>query len=335
MALLTGANREAFLEMTSVQAATALKRHISTFGGDQPYAKKYTVIYQRPDVNIFKTNPKDAPQRSKEANRGAYNSGPGYNGGGSFRGSRGGFNRGGGGGGNYNNMGNMGGMTGGMGRGGAGGFNNPMMGGGYNAPVPGGFNGNMMGGSFNNPMAAGFNNRGGMMGGMRGGFSGRGGRGGFNNPMAMGGMPNMMGTMGMGGMPNMMGGMGNMGEFAALPFLYHLLIFTCSRRLRQSWLLSSSWCHSWNRLSIPIYATRQSSRRKEASPGVDFWRMAEYFHDISSARQFNHSLALPIEVSVRTAKASPTGKVNASEISTKGYALFSAFKWRLFGTRRS
>lgn len=218
MALLTGANREAFLEMTSVQAATALKRHISTFGGDQPYAKKYTVIYQRPDVNIFKTNPKDAPQRSKEANRGAYNSGPGYNGGGSFRGGRGGFNRGGGGGGNYNNMGNTGGMAGGMGRGGAGGFNNPMMGGGFSAPVPGGFNGNMMGGSFNNPMAAGFNNRGGMMGGMRGAFSGRGGRGGFNNPMAMGGMPNMMGNMGMGGMPNMMGGMGNMGEFDAIPF---------------------------------------------------------------------------------------------------------------------
>ncbi|KAL1301575.1 hypothetical protein AAFC00_005809 [Neodothiora populina] len=207
---------EAFVEMKSAQAATALKRHISTFGADQAYAKKYTIIYARPEYNPFKTSPKDAPRNNKTGQVGAYNnSGPagGYNnnnmGGGGYRGGRGGFNRGG--------MNNMNSMGGGMARGG-GNFGNPMMNGGFNPAMAGGYNAAMGGG---------FNNRGNMMGGMRGGagFQGRGGgRGGFNNPMAamggmpnmnMGVMPNMMGGMGamngMGGMPNMMGAMGGMG----------------------------------------------------------------------------------------------------------------------------
>jgi len=212
---------EVFLELSSPQAATALKRHISSFGSDQPGAKKHTIIYARPDYNPFKTSPKDAPQRNNRPGQGgAYNTGGagGYNnassgggggGGGSFRGGRGGFNRGGG----MNMGGNMGGMA--RGSGGVGGFQNPMMTG-FNGGMGGGFNNNMMGGGAFNPMvgAGAFNNRGGMMGGMRGGGGGfRGGRGGgagFNNQMAMGGMPNM--GMAMGGMQNMMG----MGESASI-----------------------------------------------------------------------------------------------------------------------
>lgn len=194
--------REAFVELASPQAATALKHRIDSFGAGQQYVKKHTCIYVRPDYNPFKTSPKDAPQRNKVPTAGAYNNGPGFQSGG-FRGGRGGFNRGG-----MNNM-NSGMNMGGMGRGG---FNNPQMNmmGGFNAGAMGGnFNNNMMGG-FNNGMG-GFNNRGGMMGGnMRGGFQNNRGRGGGNMMM----MPNM--GMGMGNMPNMnnmnnMGGMGGMG----------------------------------------------------------------------------------------------------------------------------
>lgn len=237
------AYREVFLEMATPQAATALRRHISTFGSEQAYAKKYTIIFTRPDYNPFKSTPKDNPQRNKMNNQPAFsgnqtgfnNTSTGY------RGGRGGYNRGGMN--NMNGMNNMG--RGGMGMNGGNGYNNSMLAGGYNAGMGGGYN-NSMGGY----------NRGGMnMGGMRGGFQPRGGRGGFNNPMAMGGMPNMamggmpnmMGAMGgMGGMPNMMGmgAMGNMGEFSCrlqVIGLLRRLIVLCRWRICQPRLLQRGW----------------------------------------------------------------------------------------------
>ncbi|KAI1848267.1 hypothetical protein JX266_005980 [Neoarthrinium moseri] len=173
---------QAYLDFSSVQAATATKHQIDI---SEPIAgvKKATVVYSSPHNNPFKTLPKDAPARGNKDqgarggsvaggynNRGSYNS--------NFRGR-----------GNFNN--------GPRGGGGGGGFN-PNFGGGnmgYNNNMGGGFNPSM-GGGFN----AGYNNRGGGM--MRGGPGMRGGRG--------GGMNNMMGNMGNMGMP--MGGMpGNMG----------------------------------------------------------------------------------------------------------------------------
>jgi hypothetical protein len=184
---LTVICREAFVELASPQAATALKRRIDSFGADQQYVKKHTCIYSRPDYNPFKTSPKDAPQRNKVVAPGAYNNGPAFQSQGGFRGGRGGYNRGG-----MNNM-NTGMNMNGMGRGN---FNNPQM--------------NMMGG-FNNAMG-GFNNRGGMMGNnMRGGFQNNRGRGGMMMPNMNMGMNNM-GNMGM----NNMSGMNNMGAMGAM-----------------------------------------------------------------------------------------------------------------------
>ncbi|KAK8204954.1 hypothetical protein IWZ01DRAFT_81977 [Phyllosticta capitalensis] len=198
---------QCFVELSSPQAATALKRTIESFGQGQQYAKKHSASYHSPHINPYRTLPKDVPNR-KDGNRSDNRSSSGsFTGsssmsmgsapGGGFRGGRGGFNRGG-----MNNMGYN-----------RGGFNNPMSGG----MGPTGGYGNPMGGFGGNPMAMnnmGFNNsfnRGGMMGGMRGGMGGRGGRGGMNTGMN----PGMMGGMGpMGGMgmnPGMMGGMGGMG----------------------------------------------------------------------------------------------------------------------------
>jgi hypothetical protein len=201
---LTRSCREAFVELASPQAATALKRRIDSFGADQQYVKKHTCIYSRPDYNPFKTSPKDAPQRNKVVAPGAYNNGPAFQSQGGFRGGRGGYNRGG-----MNNM-NTGMNMNGMGRGN---FNNPQMNmmGGFNGGGMGGnFNNNMMGG-FNNAMG-GFNNRGGMMGNnMRGGFQNNRGRGGMMMPNMNMGMNNM-GNMGM----NNMSGMNNMGAMGAM-----------------------------------------------------------------------------------------------------------------------
>jgi hypothetical protein len=170
--------------------------------------KKHTVTYSNPNVNPFRTLPKDAPMRAGkdgQNNRsasGGYNNdrgnqnGPNGNFGGNFRGRTPGYNA---------SRGNINNMNGG-------GFNRnfsgpPMgnMGGGFQSPM-GGFQGNPMAGQF-----GGFN-RGGMMGGMRGSSGGmRGGRGGMGNNM-MAGMP--MGGMPMGGMAGGLGGMGpmNMGQ---------------------------------------------------------------------------------------------------------------------------
>ncbi|KAI5204887.1 hypothetical protein AUEXF2481DRAFT_5019 [Aureobasidium subglaciale EXF-2481] len=204
---------EAFVELASPQAATALKHRIDSFGADQQYVKKHTCIYVRPDYNPFKTSPKDAPQRGKVATPGAYNNGPAFQQSSGFRGGRGGYTRGG-----MNNM-NTGMNMGGMGRGG---FNNPqmnMMGGFNGGAMAGNFNNNNMMGGFNNNAMGGFNNRGGMMGGnMRGGFQNNRGRGGMMMPNMGMGMGMGMGNMGMNNMNNMgamgamnMGNMGNMG----------------------------------------------------------------------------------------------------------------------------
>jgi hypothetical protein len=197
--------RQAYVEFTSQQAATAAKHKIDAFGEGQQYVKKHTVTYSNPNINPFKTLPKDAPARagkegqSSRPNGGTYNDRGAQNGGNNyssnFRGGRaGGYN---------SNRGNMNNMGGGFNRN----FSGQGMGGiatGFQAPM-GGFQGNSMGNQF-----GGFN-RGGMMNNMRGGPM-RGGRGGMNNGM-MAGMP--MGGMPMGGMPAAMAAMAgpmNMGQ---------------------------------------------------------------------------------------------------------------------------
>jgi hypothetical protein len=198
-------DRQAYVEFTSQQAATAAKHKIDAFGEGQQYVKKHTVTYSNPNVNPFRTLPKDAPMRagkdgqSNRAPSGGYNNDRGNqsgNFGGNFRGRTPGYNASRGGMNNNNMNGNNFNRN----------FSNPgmgNMGGGFNPPM-GGFQGNPMTGQF-----GGFNNRGGMMGGIRGVPGGmRGGRGGMGNGM-MGGMP--MGGMPMGGMTGgMTGGMGGM-----------------------------------------------------------------------------------------------------------------------------
>lgn len=201
-------DRQAYLEFSSQQAATAAKHKIDEFGAGQQYAKKHTVTYSNPNVNPFRTLPKDAPLRNPKDGQAARAPSGNYsndnnnsrgNFGGNFRGRGAGFTPRGG---MNNNMGNNN-------------FNrnfsspgmNNMAGGNFNSQM-GGFN-NQMGGQF-----GGFNNRGGMMGNMRGGNNMRGGRGGMNG--MMGGMP--MGGMPMGGMPGGMGGMPmNMGQMGGMP----------------------------------------------------------------------------------------------------------------------
>ncbi|KAI9715885.1 MAG: hypothetical protein M1812_005705 [Candelaria pacifica] len=215
---------QAFIELSSPQAATAVKQKIESFGAGQQYAKKHTVTYTSASTNPFRTLPKDAPARGKDGPRerdnrsttGSFNS-PGGMGGGGANPAPTNFN--------MNNMG------GGGFRGGRGGYNNrgaamQNMNGGYgnrsfSGPMHtphGGFQGPPMGGFQGGPMGAmqqfgNFHNRGGMMGGMRGGPTGmRGGRGGMGPNGMMGGMPMGGMGMGMGGMPGAMGGMaGNMG----------------------------------------------------------------------------------------------------------------------------
>ncbi|KAJ3475754.1 hypothetical protein NLG97_g9349 [Lecanicillium saksenae] len=175
---------QVYVEFNSRQAATATKHQIGKVSSEDAQHKKLTVMYWNPNVNPFKTLPKDAPARGKDQQSrgpsGAYNNDRGGYGG-NFRGR-----------GNFNNRGNMGQNN--YNRN----FNNNNMG--YNNMGGGGFNNNMGGGNFNN-----FNNRGGMMGGMRGNM--RGGRGG--NMMGMN--PGMNGMNPMGMPMGMMGNMGNMG----------------------------------------------------------------------------------------------------------------------------
>lgn len=213
--------RQAFIEFTNVQAATAAKHKIETVNASGQTGRKHTLNYTSPHTNPFRTLPKDAPMRKDNQARAAGNFTPnpamnfGMNnmGGGGFRGGRGGFN-------------NRGGMNNNIG------FNrnfqNPM-GGFQPTPMMGGFQPNPMGGMQN----YGFNNnRGNMMGGgMRGGPGGMRGRGAGMAGANMMGMPamNPMGGMGMnpmaGGMNPMMGGMGagNMGMQGMLSFPYPIM----------------------------------------------------------------------------------------------------------------
>ncbi|KAF2150352.1 hypothetical protein K461DRAFT_280375 [Myriangium duriaei CBS 260.36] len=193
---------EAFVDLQSPQAATAMKWHLDQMIKDQPAAKKMTVTFAPPEHNPYKTHAKDASTRNRDNtkdrpvnsyNHQSYNNTAQTG----FRGGRGNYNRG-----AFHNQSR-------------GGFNNTHnngqlgMGGGF-----GGMNnmGGMGMGNFNNMS---FN---------RGSFHGnRGGRGGM-----MGGNMGMMPNMGMGGMGGMggmnmgmgmdmgMGGMGNMG-FGGFP----------------------------------------------------------------------------------------------------------------------
>lgn len=201
---------QAFVEFSSPQASTALKRRIesgtinaATAGGNGN--RKFSVVFANASNNPFKTLPKDAPARAKEdraqrAGSSTPYSQPQHQNETGFRGN-GYRGRGGGGynsrGGNfqnnqntYNNNRNFSAPMNGT----AGGFNN-----GGNPSFQNGMP-NMMNNFANNT----FNPRGGMnrggMGGMRGG---RGGNQQMNNAM----MPMNMG-MGMMGMNPMMAGMG-------------------------------------------------------------------------------------------------------------------------------
>ncbi|OKL63062.1 hypothetical protein UA08_01915 [Talaromyces atroroseus] len=196
---------QAYVEFTTLQAATAVKHLIEHYANTGQPGRKHSANYTNPHQNPFRTLPKDAPARKDDRNSRQFNQVGNQNmnygmtnmaGGGGFRGGRGGFNRGGGMG--YNNRNFSGGMNSGF-QGGGG-------------PMGGGFQNNM-GGAMGN--YGGFNNRGGNMmgGGMRGGpnMRGRGGMGGAPNMMGMG--MNPMGGMGMnpamtGGMNPMMGNMG-------------------------------------------------------------------------------------------------------------------------------
>ncbi|KAL2868422.1 uncharacterized protein BJX67DRAFT_57272 [Aspergillus lucknowensis] len=195
---------QAFLEFTTLPAASATKHQIDSLATLGQGGRKYMVNYTSPQPNPFRTLPKDNPMRKDNRSMGggynspAQNSNFGMNnvGGGGFRGGRGG----------YNNRGGMQNMPG-FNRN----FQNPM-GGFQNPMVAGSFQGNQMG-----MQNYGFGGRGGMMGGnMRGGPGGMRGRGGgmTSTPPNMMGMPGMgpMGGMGMNpmsaGMNPMMGGMG-------------------------------------------------------------------------------------------------------------------------------
>jgi len=210
--------RQAYVEFTSQQAATAAKHKLDEFGQGQQYVKKHVVTYSNPNINPFRTLPKDAPPRTgkdgpnNRAPSNNYNSDRGNHNSnfrGNFQGRTPGYNANRGG--IHNNMNNN---NFNQNRN----FSGPAMGnmgGGFNSPMGGGFPGNPMGGGF----GGGFN-RGGMMNNMRGGGM-RGGRGGMGNGM-MGGMP--MGGMPMGGMP--MGGMPmNMGPMAgSMPGMFLLFL---------------------------------------------------------------------------------------------------------------
>ncbi|KAJ3947549.1 hypothetical protein N0V92_013251 [Colletotrichum tropicale] len=203
---------QVYVEFTTQQAATAAKHAIESTDGVNGVPKKHNVTYSNPNVNPFRTLPKDAPNRAGKdqgSSRGGYNN-QGSSMGGEFRGGyrgRGGFN------------GPRGGMNQGFNRNFSGGGG---MGGGFNNNMGGGFN-NGMGGNFGG--GGGFNRGGGFGGGMRGGPGMRGGRGGgMNNPMGGMGM-GPMGGMPMGGMPNMNMMGGGMPGFHGMPQQFNPAFF--------------------------------------------------------------------------------------------------------------
>jgi hypothetical protein len=213
---------QAFVDLASQQAATALKHKIDSLSHETDKTTKKHAQFHNPHTNPYKTLPKDNPGRNagnRPDNRGGnFQNNQGNNqrsfSAGNFRG-----------GGNFNNRGGMNNNTNNMGGGFNRNFTSPPMGGmpntgSFGGPPMGGFNANSMGmQQFGNAF-----NRGGMMGAaMRGGMpQNRGGRGGMNpgmmGNMGMGGMgmPGMpMGNMGMGAMQ---GGFGGQGHFNPLFF---------------------------------------------------------------------------------------------------------------------
>ena len=54
---------QAYIEFSSPQAATAVKRKIETFSEGQPTARKHLVSFASPATNPYRTLPKDAPAR--------------------------------------------------------------------------------------------------------------------------------------------------------------------------------------------------------------------------------------------------------------------------------
>ncbi|CAI4218291.1 unnamed protein product [Parascedosporium putredinis] len=150
---------QAYVEFTSQQAATAVKRFVDTINETAESSfKKLAVTYSMPGVNPFRTLPKDAPARAGKDNQNRTPSGPNFNdnqnnmGGGNFRGNYRGR-------GSYGHRGSMHNNQGNYNRNFSGGNN---MSGGVGAMAGGGGYNNQM---FNNPMAGGnFGfNRGGMM----------------------------------------------------------------------------------------------------------------------------------------------------------------------------
>ncbi|KAI9670760.1 MAG: hypothetical protein M1817_003870 [Caeruleum heppii] len=226
---------QAFVEFSSLQASSAVKRKIESFGEGLTYGKKHSVIFTGPH-NPYRTLPKDAPPRGKDGPR--HHQSPGAqvgnpngpmnygmnNMGGGYRGGRGGPSHRGG-------PMNMGGY---QNRHFSGPMSNPPAGSFQGGAPMGGYHGGQMGGAM--PQYGAFN-RGGMMGGMRGmGGAPRGGRGGMMGGMPMGGMGGMMG----GGMPGQMGtmggamGMGPMGMQGTFDFSLRL-VAAASGGLDCSW----------------------------------------------------------------------------------------------------
>lgn len=223
--------------------------------------KKHTVTYSNPNVNPFKTLPKDAPMRDNkggqhnQSNTGGYNNRTGQNN--NFRGRGTGYTS------NRGNMNNLGGGNGGFNRN----FSGPSMGGmtgGYQ-PAMGGFQPGQMGNQF-----GGFN-RGGMMSGMRGGPSSmRGGRGGMGNGM-MGGMP--MGGMPMGGMAGAMGGMATpmgMGQMGGgMPGMTNSHLILHYKHLPASKLTRSASRWRLSRLTTPFQPSLFPTK------SARWWRLAK------------------------------------------------------------
>ncbi|KAI9836981.1 MAG: hypothetical protein M1837_003141 [Sclerophora amabilis] len=216
---------QAFVELSSPQAASAVKRKIESFNEGSSYGKKHIISFTASASNPFRTLPKDAPARGKDGPRnqdhrsgsagfsspGNTNPGPmtfgmSNSGGGGYRGGRGG--------GNYNNRGgNMNSGSFQNNRSFSGPMGGPAHGGMQGAPMPG-FQGGQMGGM---PNFGGYQNRGGMMNGMRGGNSNsnisghRAGRGSIPPQHMIGNMPNIAAMSGMAmGIP-MSSMSGNMG----------------------------------------------------------------------------------------------------------------------------
>lgn len=268
-------NRQAFIEFTTIQGATAAKHKIETVNASGQSGRKHNITYTSPHTNPFRTLPKDAPMRKdNQARQGNFNSpntntnfGMNNNVGGGFRGGGRGFN-------NRGNMNNMG-----FNRN----FQNPM-GGFQGNPMVGGFQPNPMGGMPN----YGFNNRGNMMGGgMRGGPGGMRGRGNMTTPNMMG-MPamNPMGGMGMnpmaGGMNPMMGGMGgNMGmqgtytlslksltEYNADIYQARASKRPTLRSTRASSLQTRVWEMEHGTLTVLSAAVRSKKRKRKRKPAL-------------------------------------------------------------------